>query len=184
MLEYNCFSEADVFQPVSWKSLLERSEPTLFFVGSEASMFKQAKYIVVDTSVLPEIFEKVLEVKKLVANQSERSFSSACKTVGISRSAFYKYRDFVFAYDDKMTQKIINLSLILRDQAGILSSALTVLYEMQANILTVNQNIPADGVAAVSISLKMKEQSADPRTITHALKELDGVVSVKLLSGE
>lgn len=69
----------------------------------------RAQFIVVNTSVLPEIFEKVLEVKKLVADHSEKSFASACKRVGISRSAFYKYRDYVFHYEDKMTQRIVNL---------------------------------------------------------------------------
>ena len=72
-------------------------------------MDKRTRYIVVDTAVLPEIFGKVLEVKKLVADKTERSFSSACKRMGISRSAFYKYRDCVFAYDDKMTQQIVIL---------------------------------------------------------------------------
>ena len=130
---------------------------------------KRTRYIVVDTAVLPEIFGKVLEVKKLVADKTERSFSSACKRMGISRSAFYKYRDCVFAYDDKMTQQIVNFSVTLRDEAGVLSNVLTTLYSMRANILTVNQNIPVDGVAQVSLSLKMGEGMANPIDITHKI---------------
>ena len=103
----------------------------------------RAQFIVVNTSVLPEIFEKVLEVKKLVADHSEKSFASACKRVGISRSAFYKYRDYVFHYEDKMTQRIVNLTAVLRDEAGVLSSVLVELHNLHANILTVNQSIPA-----------------------------------------
>ena len=145
----------------------------------------RTRYIVVDTAVLPEIFGKVLEVKKLVADKTERSFSSACKRMGISRSAFYKYRDCVFAYDDKMTQQIVNFSVTLRDQAGVLSNVLTTLYGMHANILTVNQNIPVDGVALVSLSLKMGGEGAvNPITITQAISQLQGVVEVRLLSGE
>ena len=102
----------------------------------------RAQFIVVNTSVLPEIFEKVLEVKKLVADHSEKSFASACKRVGISRSAFYKYRDYVFHYEDKMTQRIVNLTAVLRDEAGVLSSVLVELHNLHANILTVNQSIP------------------------------------------
>ncbi len=147
-------------------------------------MENQTHYIVVDTAVLPEIFGKVLEVKKMVAERTERSFSSACKRVGISRSAFYKYRDCVFAYDDKMTQQIVNISVTLRDQAGVLSNVLTTLYSMHANILTVNQNIPVDGVALVSISLKMGNAAANPMEITRAISMLEGVVEVRLLSGE
>lgn len=138
----------------------------------------------VDTAVLPEIFSKVLQVKKLVAEKTERSFSSACKRIGISRSAFYKYRDCVFAYDDKMTQQIVNISVTLRDQVGVLSNVLTTLYGMHANILTLNQNIPVDGVAQVSLSLKMGEGMANPIAITRAISELHGVVDVRLLSGE
>lgn len=143
-----------------------------------------AKYIVVDTSVLPEIFGKVLEVKSMIANKSASSLSAACKAKGISRSAFYKYKECVFAYDEKMTQRIYNLSVTLLDEAGVLSNLLTVLYGMDANILTVNQNIPIDGVAQVTLSLKMGDTQTDPKTVTAALKEVEGVVEVRLLSGE
>lgn len=151
---------------------------------ADRNMDKRTRYIVVDTAVLPEIFGKVLEVKKLVADKTERSFSSACKRMGISRSAFYKYRDCVFAYDDKMTQQIVNFSVTLRDEAGVLSNVLTTLYSMRANVLTVNQNIPVDGVAQVSLSLKMGEGMANPIDITHKISALQGVVEVRLLSGE
>lgn len=155
-----------------------------FFIGIGSDVHMQTKFIVVDTSVLPEIFSKVLEVKKLVADRTEKSFASACKRVGISRSAFYKYRDYVFAYDDKMTQRIINLSAVLRDEGGVLSNVLTKLYSLNANILTVNQSIPVDGVAAVSISLQFGDNAANPMEITNALRGVQGVVEVRLLSGE
>ena len=151
---------------------------------ARTDMKKQTQYIVVDTAVLPDIFLKVLEVKRIVAEKSENSFSSACKRMGISRSAFYKYRDCVFAYDDKMTQQVVNFTVTLRDQAGVLSNVLTTLYGMHANILTVNQNIPVDGVALVSISLKMGEDGVNPAEITRVITALEGVVEVRLLSGE
>ena len=97
---------------------------------------------------------------------------------------FSQYRDCVFAYDDKMTQQIVNFSVTLRDEAGVLSNVLTTLYSMRANILTVNQNIPVDGVAQVSLSLKMGEGMANPIDITHKISALQGVVEVRLLSGE
>ena len=128
----------------------------------------RAQFIVVNTSVLPEIFEKVLEVKKLVADHSEKSFASACKRVGISRSAFYKYRDYVFHYDE----------------AGVLSSVLVELHNLHANILTVNQSIPVDGVAGVSLSLQIGSDSVDLTHITKTLSALHGVVEVKIISGQ
>ena len=140
----------------------------------------RAQFIVVNTSVLPEIFEKVLEVKKLVADHSEKSFASACKRVGISRSAFYKYRDYVFHYEDKMTQRIVNLTAVLRDEAGVLVE----LHNLHANILTVNQSIPVDGVAGVSLSLQIGSDSVDLTHITKTLSALHGVVEVKIISGQ
>ncbi len=147
-------------------------------------MDEQTRYIVVDTAVLPEIFRKVLEVKRAVAEQPDLSLSSACRQRGISRSAFYKYRDSVFAYDEKMTQRVVNFSVTLQHQAGVLSNLLTALYSMRANILTVTQNIPVDGVALVSLSLKMNGESADPKELTQTMGNVPGVVEVRLLSGE
>ena len=139
----------------------------------------RAQFIVVNSSVLPEIFEKVLEVKKLVADHSEKSFASACKRVGI-----YKYRDYVFHYEDKMTQRIVNLTAVLRDEAGVLSSVLVELHNLHANILTVNQSIPVDGVAGVSLSLQIGSDSVDLTHITKTLSALHGVVEVKIISGQ
>ncbi len=140
--------------------------------------------IVVDASVLPDVVHKVLEVKKLLANCEEKSSAAACKRVGISRSAYYKYKDCVFSYEDKLTQRIINLHAILRDKAGVLSSVLSALYDLEANILTVNQNIPVDGVAAVTFSIRLESDFDSPVTLLEHLMQVEGVVSVKILSGE
>ncbi len=145
---------------------------------------QDAEYIVVDASVLPDVFVKILEVKKILASKSAASLSCACKEVGISRSAFYKYRNRIFLYEDKLTQKIVNLMITLRDEAGVLSSVLTSLSEMHANILTLNQSIPVDGVAAVTISLRMRRDETNPFTITRRILQLPGVVDVRILSGE
>ena len=107
-----------------------------------------SKLIVVNSDVLPDVFIKVIEVKKLLARGEEKSSAAACKRVGISRSAFYKYRDCVFTYEEKLTQKIISLNMTLKDEPGVLSGVLAALHGMNTNILTVNQSIPVDGVAA------------------------------------
>ena len=140
--------------------------------------------IVVDASVLPEVINKVLEVKKLLANKEEKSSAAACKRVGISRSAYYKYKDCVFSYEDKLTQRIMNLHAVLRDEAGVLSSVLSALYDLEANILTVNQNIPIDGVAAVTFSIRLENSMHSPVSLQEHLMQVDGVVDVKILSGE
>ena len=140
--------------------------------------------IVVDSSVLPEVILKVLQVKKIMANKEAKSSAAACKLVGVSRSAYYKYRDCVYSYEEKLMQKIITLYMLLKDEPGVLSSVLVSLHNLSANILTVNQSIPIDGVATVTISLWLNESFEEAVAMKSIISELRGVVDIQLLSGE
>lgn len=140
--------------------------------------------IVVDSSVLPEVILKVLQVKKIMANKEAKSSAAACKLVGVSRSAYYKYRDCVYSYQEKLMQKIITLYMLLKDEPGVLSSVLVSLHNLSANILTVNQSIPIDGVATVTISLRLNESFEEAVAMKSIISELRGVVDIQLLSGE
>ena len=140
--------------------------------------------IVVDSSVLPEVILKVLQVKKIMANKEAKSSAAACKLVGVSRSAYYKYRDCVYSYEEKLMQKIITLYMLLKDEPGVLSSVLVSLHNISANILTVNQSIPIDGVATVTISLRLNESFEEAVAMKSIISELRGVVDIQLLSGE
>ncbi|MCD7891807.1 MAG: ACT domain-containing protein [Ruminococcus sp.] len=145
---------------------------------------KKSQLIVADVQVLPDVFTKVLEVKKLMAQKGEKSFASACKRIGILRSAYYKYKDCVFSYEELFTRRIVNMYLLLNDHSGVLSSVLAFLHGQGANVLTVNQSIPVDGAAAVNISLRLTENSEDELASLNSIIELDGVLDVKLLSAE
>lgn len=145
---------------------------------------KDLSFVVVSTDVLPEVFPKVIEVKRLLACGEEKSSASACKRVGISRSAYYKYRESVFTYEEKLTQKIITYYAVLRDEPGVLSSFLSEIHKSGANILTVNQNIPIDGVASVTITAKLHGEGPGAQALRDNLAALGGVVEVKLLTGE
>lgn len=147
-------------------------------------MENKSQLIVVDSAVLPEVILKVLEVKKLLANKEEKSSASACKRVGVSRSAYYKYRSCVFSYEEKIMQRIITLYMILKDEPGVLSSVLVSLHNLNSNILTVNQSIPIDGVATVTISLRLNESFDEAIIMKSIIAGLKGVVEVQLLSGE
>ncbi len=147
-------------------------------------MEHRTQLIVVDASVLPDVISKVLEVKKLLAGREEKSSAAACKRVGISRSAYYKYKNCVYSYEDKITQRIINLQAVLRDEAGVLSNVLSALYDADANILTVNQNIPIDSVASVTFSVRLNGEVQSPHELEDMLRKVQGVVDVKILSGE
>ena len=147
-------------------------------------MNDRSQLIVIDSSILPDVFTKVLDVKKLMAQRGEKSFASACKRIGISRSAYYKYKDSVFSYEELFNRRIVNMYLLLSDSPGVLSSVLVFLHDLDANILTVNQSIPVDGAAAVNISLRLTEQSEAQLNTLNSITELDGVLEVKLLSAE
>ena len=139
-------------------------------------------WVVVDTSVLPEVILKTLTVKRMLANREEKSSSAACRAVGISRSAFYKYRDSVFVYEEQMRERIFTVYLHLNDIAGVLSGVLHALSAARANVLTLNQSIPVDGAAAVTVSFRL-EEDADISAVCQSLSERKGVIEVRLLSG-
>lgn len=138
--------------------------------------------VVVDASVLPEVILKVLTVKRMLANREEKSSAAACRAVGISRSAFYKYRDSVFVYEEQMQQKVFTVMLFLRDRSGVLSGVLAALYAADANLLTINQSVPVDGAAIVTVSFRM-ENAAHIPALCQSLRALDGVTEVRLISG-
>ncbi|MCD7726995.1 MAG: ACT domain-containing protein [Ruminococcus sp.] len=140
--------------------------------------------VVVNAKVLPDIILKVLSAKKMKARGDVKSSSDACRAVGISRSAYYKYKDCVFGYEEKMQSKILSLYLVLKDEKGVLSGIISSLYELGLNILTVNQNIPVDSVASVTISVKMDRADATLTNIKETLLNMYGVVDAKIISGE
>ena len=147
-------------------------------------MEEKSQLIVAESKILPDVFTKVLEVKNLMAQKGENSFASACKRIGISRSAYYKYKDSVFSYEELFTRKIVNIYLLLSDSPGVLSCVLVFLHSLNANILTVNQSIPVDGAATVNISLRLTGETDEELASLNSISKLDGVLEVKVLSAE
>ncbi|WP_312643044.1 ACT domain-containing protein [Hydrogenoanaerobacterium sp.] len=141
------------------------------------------KFLLVDTDVLPEVFLKVVFAKKMIAQGKAKSSSEAAKLAGISRSAFYKYKDCVQQYNSKMSDNIVTIYATLADEPGVLSSVISQLYTSGANILTLNQNIPVDSVAHVSISAKINSINCTEQELVLQIRALTGVVDAKLLSG-
>ena len=150
--------------------------------GSDSS--KKGRLFVVKSEVLPEIVLKVIEAKAMKARGEVSSSAEACRAVGISRSAYYKYKDSVFNYEEKFTNNILSVYCILRDEKGVLSSVISKLYELGANILTINQNIPVDSVATVNFSVRFDKGLLDTSQLTRGLSQVEGVLEVKIISGE
>lgn len=144
---------------------------------------EKPKYLLVDTTVLPEVFLKVIQAKKMIAQGKAKSASEAAKLSGISRSAFYKYKDCVQQYNSKMSDNVVTIYATLADEPGVLSSVISQLYTLGANILTLNQNIPVDSVAHVSISVKINSIHCTEEELAASVRGLTGVVEAKLLSG-
>lgn len=144
-------------------------------------MNAKPQFLLVNPKVLPDVFEKVLEAKRLLATGKVKTSSEASKCAGISRSVFYKYKDHVFPYEDQAGNQIITLGLRLSDEPGVLSSVLTALYRNGANLLTVNQNIPSDGVANVTVSVNMSGAAPGLEEMIQALSEIHGVIEIKTI---
>ncbi len=145
---------------------------------------KENRLVIVSSEVLPEIILKVLSAKGMRARGEASTSAEACRAVGISRSAYYKYKDCVFNYEEQLTNNILSIYLILRDEKGVLSSIISKLYELNANILTINQNIPIDSVATVTVSVRFDHAVMSAQDISAELGKVSGVVDVKLISGE
>ncbi len=146
-------------------------------------MTKLPKFLIVEADILPEVFLKVVIAKQLLAQGKAKNSSEAAKLAGVSRSAYYKYRDSVYTFDRDTREQTISLSIILTDEPGVLSGVLTSLYETGANIVTVNQNIPSDGVAVASISAKVEQESFDEEEFLAFMKKVHGVVDIKSITG-
>ena len=141
----------------------------------------QNKFLLVDLSVLPEVFARVVEAKRLMAQGKAKSYSDAAKMAGISRSAFYKHKDRVFPYESSDLTRMLTLNITLVDEPGILSALIAGLYQAGGNIVTINQNIPADGVAPVSVTIRIDRDRSDEEIVAR-LAQISGVVTVRTVN--
>ena len=141
-------------------------------------MVNEEKYLLVAESIAPEIFKKVREAKKYIATGKAANSSEAVRLANISRSAFYKYKDRVMEYNSRESNAIVTFYMTMEDVPGVLSSVINHLAEYGANILTINQNIPSDGVAAVTISIRMTDVTLEEEQLLQRLCQLRGVVRV------
>lgn len=142
------------------------------------------KYLIVSKKILPDVYEKVIEARNLINNGNVKGISEAVKKVGISRSTYYKYKDYVFLPSENSIGRKAVLSIMLRHEKGILSSVLNYMSSENLNILTINQSIPINGKASVNVSLDISDISRSIDDIISEMKKMKGVSTVKLLSIE
>ena len=136
--------------------------------------------VLVKWSFLPEVMQKTLQAKQLLATQEAKTVNEAVQRVGISRSAFYKYKDGLFPVNTPR-EEIITLSMHLTHRAGVLSNVLSAMAACGGNVLTIHQTIPLQGIAHVVISLEMTRPEHTISDVLAAIRRLDGVHNVQMI---
>lgn len=146
-------------------------------------MANKPKYYIVEASALPEVFLKVAEAKRLISTGEASTVNEATRMTGISRSAFYKYRDAVLPFQSMMAGRIITFQLLLHDQPGLLSVVLGVFAEAKANLSTINSVTPSNGTAIVTITADTMDLTVQLEELLRLLRAVPGVIKAEVLAG-
>lgn len=145
---------------------------------------EESAYYVVKKRAVPEVLLKVLEAKKLLETGRVRSVNEAADQLGISRSSFYKYKDDIFQFHDNAQGTTITLAFQMDDEPGLLSDVLKIIAEYQANILTIHQSIPVNGVASLTLSVQVLPDTGDISRMIEIMENRRGVRNVSILAKE
>ncbi|MCI8613575.1 MAG: ACT domain-containing protein [Lachnospiraceae bacterium] len=144
------------------------------------------RYFVMKERAVPEVLLKVVEAKRLLETGKVHTVNEAADQAGISRSSFYKYKDDIFPFHENSRGTIITLTFQMEDEPGLLSDVLKIIAEFGANILTIHQSIPINGVASLSLSMQVLPTTGNVSDMLEDLRGQQGVMHVKILaeSGE
>lgn len=142
-----------------------------------------SRFYLVEADMLPEVFSKVVKAKELLQTGECATVAEASAAVGISRSAYYKYKDSVTPFQDLERGRIITFHITLRDKMGVLSTLLAVFANTGANILTINQSIPLNGTALVTISAETAGMLITSEELLTNLQSTVGVKRVEVTAG-
>lgn len=146
-------------------------------------MSKAPNYYIVDADALPEIFRKVVEARRLLDTGEAETVNQAVQLTGISRSAFYKYKDAVRPFQDMLHGRIVTFQIMLKDQPGILSQVLNLFADSGANILTINQGIPINGCAMVTVNAETSGLFGTLQDLLEQIDQVAGVLRGEVLAG-
>ena len=147
-------------------------------------MLETGEYYVLRHKAVPEVLLKVVEAKQLLESKKVATVQEAADRVGISRSSFYKYKDDIFPFRDSSRGSTITLTFQMEDEPGLLSDVLKLIAEFHANILTIHQSIPINGVANLSLSIQVLPTTGDVSELMKKMEEASGVFNVKLTAKE
>ena len=145
-------------------------------------MSKTPNYYIVEADALPEIFRKVVEARRMLDTGEAETVNQAVQLTGISRSAFYKYRDAVRPFQDMLHGRIVTFQIMMKDEPGILSQVLNFFADSGANILTINQSIPTNGCAGVTVTAETSEMHESLEEMMTEITAADGVLKFEILA--
>ena len=140
------------------------------------------EYLIVNKKILPDFYDKVIEARTMLENGQCKNVSDAVKMVGISRSTYYKFKDYIYLPTENSIGKKAVISCMLMHKKGVLSDVLNTLSSHHANILTINQSIPINGQAAVTISLDISDATISIDDLMRNIKNNKGVMSARLVA--
>jgi len=143
---------------------------------------QEARYFLVRAEVLPEVLRRTMRAKELLSRGEAKTVNQAVAMAGVSRSAFYKYRDAVFPFTEAAREKVITLSLILEHRSGILARILNAIAAARGNIRTISQVVPVEGLANVSVSFETAGMDRDVETVLDCIRQSEGVRKAELIS--
>lgn len=150
----------------------------------EYEMPDKKQYYVVTKKAVPEVLQKVVEAKRLLQSEKVETVQDAADLVGISRSSFYKYKDDIFPFHENAKGKIITFAIQMDDEPGLLSDVLHVVADYHANILTIHQSIPINGIATLTLSVEILAATGDMSSMVQDIEGQKGVQYIKILARE
>ena len=147
-------------------------------------MEDKSNYFVLKQRAVPEVLLRVVEAKRLLESERAITVQEATDRVGISRSSFYKYKDDIFPFYDNAKGKTITLVIQMDDEQGLLSDLLHVVAIYKANILTIHQSIPVNGVAMLTLSVEVQNHTGNVSSMIEEMENMSGIHYVKILARE
>ena len=135
----------------------------------------------VNEVILPEAIKKTIKVKSILQLGEAKTINEAVEKMDLSRSAYYKYKDYVFPFYELSQGKIVSINALISNESGMLSNILRIIADYNGSVLTINQNLPLQGVAHVNISFETKELTLPVEDVLHEVRQLEGVIKVELI---
>lgn len=142
------------------------------------------KYFIVKKKAVPEVLLKVVEAKRLLDSERVMTVQEAVEAVDISRSSFYKYKDDIFPFHENNRGKTLTFMLQMDDRPGLLSRVLKEVANYGANILTIHQSIPVNGIAMLTISIEILPETTSTSLMIGAIEAMEGIHYMKILARE